>query len=361
MKKIVILGSTGSIGTQTLAVVRQHPAEFKVVGLSTFKNKALLEKQAAEFKVRHLGVGEEDLVKLATLPEAEVVVVAVVGAVGLKPTLAAIRHGKKIALATKEVMVLAGDLVMSEAKNHKVEILPIDSEHSAIFQSLRAGESCEVEKIILTCSGGPFLGKKRKDLEKVTVQTALAHPTWKMGPKITIDSATLMNKGLEVIEARWFFGILSENIEVVVHPQSILHSGIYFRDGSFIGQMSMPDMRLPIQYALFHPKRPESGNGFTHLFLTKAGKLTFLPPDLETFSCLTYAYEAIKTGGTMPAVLNAANEVAVDLFLKKKINFLEIPKKIKKAMERHKIVEKPDLEEIFQADLWARKEAADGF
>lgn len=355
MKRIVILGSTGSIGTQTLDVVRQFPGEFQVVGLSTLKNEELLKNQAAEFKVKNLLVGQEGLEKLAILPEAETVVVAVVGAAGLKPTLAAIEAGKNIALATKEVMVLAGDLVMREVKKHGVSLVPIDSEHSAIFQALRAGEKEEIEKIILTCSGGPFKGKKKKALEKVTPEEALGHPTWKMGPKITIDSATLMNKGFEVIEARWLFAVPAEKIEVVIHPQSIFHSGILFQDGSIIGQMGLPDMRLPIQYALFHPRRLK--NNLPRLNWEKVGTLTFFPPDIKTFPCLSYAYEALKIGGTMPVVLNAADEVAVELFLKRKIKFLDIPKIIKKTMEKHRVVKNPELEEILAADFWARKAA----
>lgn len=359
MKKIVVLGSTGSIGTQTLDVIRQFPGEFQVVGLSTLKNRELLKKQAAEFGVKNLLVGQNDLEKLATLPEAETVVVAVVGAAGLKPTMAAIGAGKDIALATKEVMVLAGDLVMRAVKKYGVSLVPIDSEHSAIFQALRAGKKEELEKIILTCSGGPFKGKKKKDLEKVTPEEALGHPTWKMGPKITIDSATLMNKGFEVIEARWLFGVPPEKIEVVVHPQSILHSGVVFQDGSMIGQMGLPDMRLPIQYALFYPRRLP--NKLPRLSLAKIGQLTFFLPDLGTFPCLAYTYKALEVGGAMPAVLNAADEVAVNLFLNRKIKFLDIPRIIKKTIDKHHLVKKPNLEQILAADAWARREAGDGF
>lgn len=336
-------------------VVRNYPKELKVVGLSTFKNRELLQKQAAEFKVKHLGIGEGDLVKLATLPEAEIVVVSVVGAAGLAPTLAAIRAGKNIALATKEVMVLAGDLVMEEVKKHKVRLIPIDSEHSAIFQSLRVGDHGEIEKIILTCSGGPFKEKKRRDLSRVTVDEALGHPTWKMGPKITIDSATLMNKGFEAIEAHWLFDVSLEKIEVVIHPQSILHSGVVFQDGSMIAQMSPPDMRLPIQYSLFYPRRLQ--NNLPRLSFEKISQLTFFLPDSKTFPCLSFAYEAVKSGGTMPAVLNAADEVAVDLFLDHKIKFLDIPDLIRKTMDRHRLIKKPDLGDIFAADRWARKAA----
>jgi len=370
MKKILILGSTGSIGKQTLEVVRQNKKHFQVVGLVCRNNIDLLKEQIKEFKPSYAGIydekinlreknikifyGEEEILRLIKLINCDIVVIAISGAAGLQPAFAAIKSNKNVALATKEVMVLAGGLIKEELKKRpKVKLFPIDSEHSAIWQSLRAGNKGEVEKIILTCSGGPFRGKKIKDFETVNFKQALNHPNWKMGNKITIDSATLMNKGLELIEAKWLFDIPIEKIEIIVHPQSILHSAVLFQDGSIIGQFGLPDMRIPIQYALSYPKRLK--NNLPRISLTEFKSLTFEKPDLKTFTCLKLAYDAIKISGTMPTVLNAADEVAVELFLKEKIKFLDIPKIIFQAMNKHKTIKNPDLSEILLVDKLTRK------
>ena len=370
MKKILILGSTGSIGRQTLEVISQNKKHFQVAGLVCRNNIDLLKQQIKEFQPSYVGIydkeniliekkvkifyGEEEILKLIKLVDCDIVVIAISGAAGLKPAFAAIKSNKNIALATKEVMVLAGKLINEELrKRPKVKLFPIDSEHSAIWQSLRAGNSQEVEKIILTCSGGPFRGKKLKDLETVNFRQALTHPNWKMGKKITVDCATLMNKGLELIEAKWLFDVPIEKIEIVVHPQSILHSAVQFIDGSTIGQLGLPDMRVPIQYALSYPKRLK--NKLPRISLTKLNHLTFEKPDLKTFTCLGLAYNAIKIGGTMPTVLNAADEVAVELFLKEKIKFLDIPKIIFQAMSKHKTIKNPGLSEILSVDKLTRK------
>jgi len=370
MKKILILGSTGSIGKQILEVVRQNKKHFQVVGLVCRNNIDLLKEQIKEFKPSYAGIydekinlreknikifyGEEEILRLIKLINCDIVVIAISGAAGLQPAFAAIKSNKNVALATKEVMVLAGGLIKEELKKRpKVKLFPIDSEHSAIWQSLRAGNKGEVEKIILTCSGGPFRGKKIKDLETVNFKQALNHPNWKMGNKITIDSATLMNKGLELIEAKWLFDIPIEKIEIIVHPQSILHSAVLFQDGSIIGQFGLPDMRIPIQYALSYPKRLK--NNLPRISLTEFKSLTFEKPDLKTFTCLKLAYDAIKISGTMPTVLNAADEVAVELFLKEKIKFLDIPKIIFQAMNKHKTIKNPDLSEILLVDKLTRK------
>lgn len=360
MKRIVILGSTGSIGTQTLEVVRNNRDKFEVVGLVANRNVDLLEKQAEEFKPQYFCSvskdGQEAVVKLVKEARCDIVVVAITGAAGLKPTIAAIESGKNIALATKEAMVLAGELINKLLReNPNVHLFPIDSEHSAIWQSLHSGKKEEVEKIILTSSGGPFRGKNLSELKNVTVEQALGHPTYKMGKKITIDSATMMNKGLEVIEARWLFNIPASKIEVVIHPQSILHSAVQFRDGSIIGQFGLPDMRIPIQYALSYPERLT--NSFPRLSLTDIKQLTFEKPNLETFPCLRYAFEAIEAGGTAPVILNAANEIAVDLFLKNKIKFLDIPEVVYSTMVKHTVIKHPSLDQIMEADSWARNEA----
>ena len=370
MKKILILGSTGSIGKQTLEVIRQNNKDFKVVGLVCRSDINLLKEQIKEFQPSYVGTydnkinlsnkkikcffGEEEILKLIKLVDCDIVVVAISGAAGLRPAFAAIESNKNVALATKEVMVLAGELIKKELKKRpKVKLFPIDSEHSAIWQSLRAGNIDEVEKIILTCSGGPFLGKNSKYLETINSKQALNHPNWKMGSKITIDSATLMNKGLELIEAKWLFNIPVERIEIIVHPQSILHSAVQFVDGSIIGQFGLPDMKVPIQYALSYPKRLK--NNLPRISLTELKNLTFEKPDLKTFICLKLAYDAIKVGGTMPTVLNAADEVAVDLFLKEKIKFLDIPKIISQAMSNHKSIKNPGLSEILSVDKITRK------
>lgn len=376
MKKIVVLGSTGSIGRQTLDVVRSLPGEFKVVGLGAGKNWRLMAEQIREFRPSaaalagereladlrmelspaespELARGGAGLESLAGMPEADLVVVAVTGAAGIVPTLAAIRAGKDVALANKETLVAAGHLVMDLAARRKTAILPVDSEHSAVWQCLNGHGSDAIERIILTASGGPFRDLSRGEMEAVTVDMALRHPNWDMGSKITIDSATLMNKGLEVIEAKWLFGVSYSQIEVVVHPQSIIHSAVEFLDGSVIAQMGLPDMRLPIQYALTYPRRV-SGS-IPRLKLTELQGLTFEKPDTERFPCLRLAFEAGGAGGTMPAVLNAANEVAVDSFLKGQLPFTGIPLVVGGVMEKHNQVSGPDLDEIMEADRWARE------
>ncbi len=376
MKKISILGSTGSIGKQTLDVVRQHRDKFEVVAISANSSVELLLTQIKEFKPKYVAVydevsalklksmipsdisievlsGMEGLKAISALDEIDVLLTAIVGMIGLVPTLTAIRNGKDIALANKETLVCAGDLVMSEAKKHNVAILPVDSEHSAIFQCLNGEQNKEIEKIILTASGGPFRGKNKEDLLKVTKNQALKHPNWSMGRKISIDSSTLMNKGLEVIEAKWLFGVEHNQIDVVVHPQSIIHSMVQFIDSSVMAQLGCPDMRLPIQYALSYPNRVQ--NDFERLDLAKIATLTFEQPDLETFPCLKLAYETLKMGGTYCAVLNSANEVLVNEFLEDKIGFYDIPYYIEKTLEAHNSIEKPNLEEILEIDKWARE------
>ncbi|MFA5523354.1 MAG: 1-deoxy-D-xylulose-5-phosphate reductoisomerase [Tissierellales bacterium] len=378
MKGISILGSTGSIGTQALNVIKNF-SEYKVMALTTNRNIELLEQQALEFSPKLVVVmdldkskklkdrlkgynikvasGIEGLIEAASLEGSDIVITSVVGMIGLIPTLEAIKCGKKIALANKETLVSAGEIVMREALKNKVDIIPIDSEHSAIFQALRCGNSNEISKIILTASGGTFRGRNIQDLRNVRVEDALKHPNWSMGKKITVDSATLMNKGLEVIEAKWLFNVDIEKIEVIVHPQSIIHSMVEYIDGSVIAQMGIPDMRIPIQYALTHPKR--IGNQLDRLDFVAVKDLTFEKPNTEVFPCLQIAYEAIKSGGTMPAVLNASNEVAVEMFLNNKINFLEIPEIISEVMAHHTIIKNPTLEDVLESDKWARKMVID--
>jgi len=378
LKGISILGSTGSIGTQALNVIKNF-SEYKVMALTTNRNIELLEQQALEFSPKLVVVmdldkskklkdrlkgynikvasGIEGLIEAASLEGSDIVITSVVGMIGLIPTLEAIKCGKKIALANKETLVSAGEIVMREALKNKVDIIPIDSEHSAIFQALRCGNSNEISKIILTASGGTFRGRNIQDLRNVRVEDALKHPNWSMGKKITVDSATLMNKGLEVIEAKWLFNVDIEKIEVIVHPQSIIHSMVEYIDGSVIAQMGIPDMRIPIQYALTHPKR--IGNQLDRLDFVAVKDLTFEKPNTEVFPCLQIAYEAIKSGGTMPAVLNASNEVAVEMFLNNKINFLEIPEIISEVMAHHTIIKNPTLEDVLESDKWARKMVID--
>ncbi len=372
MKNVVVLGSTGSIGKNSLEVLSNFPDRFLVFGLSTNKNVKLLEEQIKQFRPRMAVITDEEsfehlpqdygteilsgidgLKRLCSHPQVNLVINALVGSVGLLPSLEALDSGKNLAIANKESLVMAGELLIQKAEEKGGEILPIDSEHSAIKQCLLSGKKEEVKRLILTASGGPFLNKSRQSLEEITVEEALSHPTWEMGRKITIDSATLMNKGLEVIEAQWLFGIPSDRIEVLVHPQSIVHSMVEFVDGSVIAQMSLPDMKLPIQYALFYPQRIFSNN--TSLDLTKAGQLTFLEPDTEKFPCLGLAYQALKMGGTAPAVLNAANEVAVEAFLAARIGFTDIQKIVKEALRRHQVKSCPRLDDILNADRWARK------
>jgi 1-deoxy-D-xylulose-5-phosphate reductoisomerase len=371
MKNLVILGSTGSIGTQTLDVVRSFPNEFNIVGLTANKNTALLERQIEEFSpvaisvtakedadrlMANFGIevfsGSKGLSEIAALPEATLVVNALVGSVGLIPTITAIRHRKDIALANKETLVIAGKLVMSLVKKNNVTLLPIDSEHSAILQCLDGKNPEEVKSIILTASGGPFHDFPKDQLKNVTVRQALNHPTWKMGNKITIDSATLMNKGFEVIEAHHLFDIPFEKIKTVIHPQSIIHSLVEFVDGSIISHLGPNDMRLPIQFALTYPKKVNSP--FQRLDLCST-TLTFKKVDKDAFPCLKHAYEAGKTSGTMPAVLNASNEVAVDFFLKGRIGFMDIPNIIKAAMHNHKTIKNPRLDEIIEVDNSTKK------
>jgi 1-deoxy-D-xylulose-5-phosphate reductoisomerase len=382
-KKISILGSTGSIGTQVLDVAARLPEKIEVVALAAHSNVELLAQQARRFRPRLVSIGDESLEPelrrlvgsqgievvsgdegweaVATAPYADKVVVSVAGTPGLMPTLAAIEAGKEIALASKEVLVAAGEIVSERAAEQGVQIVPIDSEHSAIFQCLNGEDPKSVEKIYLTASGGPFgslSGRDFKsppstDLSAVTPEQALAHPTWRMGRKVTIDSATLMNKGLEIIEARWLFGVGPDKIEVVIHPQSIVHSMVRFTDGSIIAQLGLPDMRLPIQYALLYPERYDSG--LPRVSILEAGTLEFGAPDVEKFPALRLAYEAARTGGTLPAVMNAADEVAVQLFLDGKIGFLDIARLVERAMEAHPAVTRPALEDILAADAWARE------
>lgn len=375
MKKISILGSTGSIGTQTLDVVRANRDKFEVVAISANSSINLLLEQIKEFKPKYVAVyneasakvlkemipsdinievlsGMEGLVAISSLDEIDVLLTAIVGMIGLVPTLEAIKKGKTIALANKETLVTAGQLVMEEAKKNNVKILPVDSEHSAIFQCLNGENNKEIESLILTASGGPFRGKTKSELLNVTKNEALKHPNWSMGRKISIDSSTLMNKGLEVIEAKWLFDVNTDKIDVVVHPQSIIHSMVQFVDSSIIAQMGCPDMKLPIQYALTYPDRIL--NDFERLDFSKLNSLTFEKPDLETFPCLKLAYDSLNMGGTYSAVLNAANEVLVNEFLEDKIGFYDIPYYIEKTLDAHKSISKPSLEEILHIDKWSR-------
>lgn len=369
MKKIALLGSTGSIGTQTLEVVREQ-GDIQVVAMAAGKNIRLLEQQVREFRPALVAVweekdacilreslrdmqirvvsGMEGLLEVAVIPEAEILVTAIVGMLGIRPTIAAIEAGKNIALANKETLVTAGHLIMPLAKEKGVSILPVDSEHSAIFQSLNGEESNKINKILLTASGGPFRGKKRKDLEHMQVEDALKHPNWSMGRKITIDSATLVNKGLEVMEAKWLFGVELEQIQVVVHPQSVIHSMVEYEDGAVIAQLGTPDMRLPIQYALYYPKRRRMSG--KKLDFYELSGLTFEQPDTETFQGLALAFQAMRQGGNIPTVYNAANEKAVALFLNRKISFLEIPEIINACMENSRYVNCPTVEEILATE-----------
>lgn len=380
MKKVVLLGSTGSIGTSTVKVAEDLPDRIRLIALGAGNNCDLLLEQtrkhkpmavscfdpakAAEIK-KTLGAGvevfsgEEGLVKLATLPEADIVLIAIVGTAGLKPALAAIRAGKDIAVASKEILVMAGEIVMSEARKQGVKVLAVDSEHSAIFQCLDGKPPGSVRKLWLTASGGPFRDKKlwpKEKFSEITVERALKHPSWVMGKKITIDSATLFNKALEMIEARWLFDIEMARVAVVVHPQSVVHSMVEYVDGSIIGQLSTPDMCLPIQYALTYPDRAPNERVQTNF--AKLGQLTFEEPDTERFPALELARRAGEIGGTLPAVLNAANEVAVEAFVGQKINFPQITETVRRVMDAHQVIAHPALEQILQADAWAREKAA---
>ena len=367
MKNIVILGSTGSIGTQTLDIVRNNPEELRVLALVAGRNSDLLEEQIREFHPKvavlydeeaartlkamisytdcRVLSGMEGILEAAALPEADIVVGAMVGMIGIRPVIAAIEAGKDVALANKETLVCAGNVIMPLAKKKGVRILPVDSEHSAIFQSLRAGEHNEIEKILLTASGGPFRGKKAASLMHMTAKEALKHPNWDMGPKVTIDSSTLVNKGLEIMEAHHLFDVPVDDIEVYVHPQSIVHSAVQFRDGAVIAQLGVPDMHIPIQYALFYPERVALGGERLDLF--KAGSLTFEKPDMDTFKGLSLAIRAAKQGGNMPTIFNAANEAAVRKFLKDEIRFLQIYDIIEDAMDNVSFSEDPSIDEVF--------------
>lgn len=374
-KKIAILGSTGSIGCQTMEVIDQFPDKFEVVALSAGYNLERLAGQTQKYRPKLVSVGNsadisrfktmipgnvvvtagvEGMVEAAVIEEVDLVVTSITGTLGLIPTIEAIKAGKDIALANKETLVAAGELVMSLVSEKGVKILPVDSEHSAIFQCLNGEKITKLKKIFLTASGGPFLNKTPAELSEVRVEDALKHPNWNMGRKITIDSATMMNKGLEVIEARWLFNIDFENIEVVIHPQSIIHSMVEFADGSVIGQMGIPDMRVPIQYALTYPDR--WSNDFPKLDLFSLGKLTFEKPRTDVFTCLNLAFKAGQLGGTMPAVMNAANEVAVAMFLEAQIKFTDIPEVIDRVMANHHHINKPSLADILESDSWAREE-----
>lgn len=372
MKNIVILGSTGSIGTQTLDVVRAYHEQLKVVALAAGKNVAKMEEQAREFLPEYCVMWDEEaakslreslkdtnikvlsamegLMEICVLPSVDVVVTAIVGMIGIRPTIAAIEAGKDIALANKETLVTAGHIIMPLIKKHNVALLPVDSEHSAIFQSLNGEPKKRVSKILLTASGGPFRGRTSMQMSEVSVEDALKHPNWAMGQKITIDSATMVNKGLEVMEAGWLFDVTPEQIQVVVHPQSIIHSMVEYVDGAVIAQLGLPDMKLPIQYALFYPDRLLMDQ--PKLDFYELSNLTFEKPDMETFRGLKMAYDAFRMGGSMPTVYNAANEKAVSLFLNRKIKFLEIYEIIEQAMDAHKVIEAPDVSQILETEKW---------
>ncbi len=370
MKRIAVLGSTGSIGTQTLEIVRNNGDALEVTALAASSNVALMEAQIREFRPRlavmwsaqaaeelrlrvadcpvRVAQGMDGLLEIASMPKAEVLVTAIVGMIGIKPTIEAIRAGKDIALANKETLVCAGHIIMPLARERGVSILPVDSEHSAIFQSLNGEPKGKISRILLTASGGPFRGWNRERLAGVQVEDALKHPNWAMGRKITIDSSTLVNKGLEVMEAKWLFGVEPSQIQVVVHPQSIIHSMVEYIDGAVIAQLGVPDMKLPIQYALFYPDRKAMRDNRVDFF--SLGSLTFEESDMETFYGLKLAYRALEQGGSMPTVYNAANERAVALFLERRIGYLQIPELIQRCMEHHEVMRQPGVEEILAAE-----------
>lgn len=378
-KKIAILGSTGSIGTQALEVVSSHPDKFEVEVLTAQNNLELLIQQSIQYKPNMVVIGNEDhypelrnalerypikvyagadaIAQVTSFDSIDIVLTAMVGFSGLKPTIEAIRAGKVIALANKETLVVAGELIMKESLGNRVRIIPVDSEHSAIYQCLAGEGDNQIEKLILTASGGPFRGWELEELDKVSPEQALRHPNWCMGPKITIDSATLMNKGLEVIEAKWLFGVSPDQIEVVIHPESIIHSMVQFNDGSLKAQMGLPDMRLPIQYAFTYPHRIESD--FERFDFRKYSSLTFEQPDTKIFRNLALSYEALRKGGNWPCILNAANEVAVEAFLTEKIGFLKISDVIESTLARSAYIKAPQLEDFFNSDLEARRVAND--
>ncbi|MGC8862293.1 MAG: 1-deoxy-D-xylulose-5-phosphate reductoisomerase [Armatimonadota bacterium] len=374
--RICVLGSTGSIGNQVLDVARRLGRDrVRVVGLGAWSNADLLIRQALEFRPQAVALGDETFYgrvaealagtqarlcvgsagfeELAALDEADRIVVSVAGTPGLSPTLRALETGKDVALASKEVLVAAGHLVMDAAERRGAAVLPIDSEHSAIFQCTNGEDRRSIERIFLTASGGPFRDMSRDEMAGVTPEQALAHPTWKMGRKVTVDSATLMNKGLEIIEAKWLFGVEPDQVEVVIHPQSIVHSMVRYCDGSVIAQLGLPDMRVPIQYALTYPERIDTG--LPRLDIVEAASLTFGPPDLDRFECLALAMDAARVGGTLAVVMNAADEVAVDMFLSGKIGFLDIPRIVRQAMEKHTPRQRPSLDEIYAVDAETRR------
>ena len=372
MKKIAILGSTGSIGTQTLDIVREQ-GDIQVVAMAAGSNISLLEAQMREFKpslvsvwdekkaselrtnTKDLGIkivsGMEGLLEVSVIPESEILVTAIVGMLGIRPTIAAIKAGKKIALANKETLVTAGHIIIPLAKEYKVPILPVDSEHSAIFQSLQGAGDNKISRILLTASGGPFRGRKADELKNIQVEDALKHPNWSMGRKITIDSSTLVNKGLEVMEAKWLFDVTLDQIQVVVHPQSVIHSAVEYQDGAVIAQLGTPDMRLPIQYALYYPERRNLSGRRLDLF--EIADLTFEKPDTDTFRGLALAYQALEKGGNIPTVYNAANEKAVSLFLDRKISYPEITELIEACMENAEFIDHPDVDEILGTEAAA--------
>lgn len=372
MKKIAILGSTGSIGTQTLDIVREQ-GDIQVVAMAAGSNISLLEAQMREFKpslvsvwdekkaselrtnTKDLGIkivsGMEGLLEVSVIPDSEILVTAIVGMLGIRPTIAAIKAGKKIALANKETLVTAGHIIIPLAKEYKVPILPVDSEHSAIFQSLQGAGDNRISRILLTASGGPFRGRKADELKNIQVEDALKHPNWSMGRKITIDSSTLVNKGLEVMEAKWLFDVALDQIQVVVHPQSVIHSAVEYQDGAVIAQLGTPDMRLPIQYALYYPERRNLSGRRLDLF--EIADLTFEKPDTDTFRGLALAYQAMEKGGNIPTVYNAANEKAVSLFLDRKISYPEITELIEACMENAEFIDHPDVDEILGTEAAA--------
>jgi 1-deoxy-D-xylulose-5-phosphate reductoisomerase len=379
VKPLAVLGSTGSIGVTTLDLVARFPERFRAIALAAGRNVERLAEQVRQFRPRLVATADEDgaaalraavpdfrgeivaglegIEQVATVPEAELVISALVGALGLRPTLRAIEAGKHVALANKEVLVVAGELVQAAARRAGVNLFPIDSEHNAIYQALHGHRRCDVRRIILTASGGPFLRTAREELRAVTPAQALKHPTWKMGSKITIDSSTLMNKGLEVIEAHWLFDLPPDRIDVVIHPQSIVHSMVEYVDGSVLAQLGIPDMAIPISYILAHPERLTLDH-LPSLDLVRAGRLEFLAPDLEHFPCLGLAYRALRAKGTSPAVLNAANEVLVEAFLQERIAYLDIPDIARAVLDRHDTVHGATLEQLLAADAWARAAAA---
>lgn len=378
MKKIIVLGSTGSIGTNTLDIVGKFPGEFQVVGLTAATKDVLLEDQIRIFKPKKVALsdpaavarlrtrcaglpieileGSTGVANVASMPEGELVISAIVGGAGLVPTLAAIRTGKHVALANKEPMVMAGQLMQDEAKKHRVRIFPVDSEHSAIFQSMEGHRREDIRRLVLTASGGPLWNMPKDQMQHVKPEQALQHPNWKMGAKITIDSATMMNKGLEVVEARWLFDMPAEQIEVLVHRESVIHSMVEYKDGSVIAQLGLPDMRTPISYAMKYPARVPLE--LPPLDLASIGKLTFFQPDHDRFPCLQLGYDALKIGGTMPAVLNAANEIAVAAYLQNGISFLDIAAIIRGTMDAHTLRQVHTLDDALEADRWAREQAS---